>query len=240
MKHRGKHANDDKNFAPKWKPIFKEAATDLSYLLGRNYGEKSALALVGNRYQLNKRQQRALHLMTCPAPKIAARQAKQLLPSALQGKRVAIDGYNVLIGMEVALSGAYLFVGQDGCYRDIASVHGTYKKVEETLPALELLEESLRALEVAHVQWYFDSPVSNSGRLKTLLYELATKKNAPWDIELVFNPDTILVEQNGLTISADSWILDGVDACFDLVKYTVERAVPKAEIWNLFEKKEKK
>ena len=90
------------------------------------------------------------------------------------------------------------------------------------------------------MQWYFDSPVSNSGRLKTLLYELATKRKAPWDVELVFNPDTILVEQNELTISADSWILDGVDACFDLVKYTVAQAVPNAEIWNLFEENEKK
>ncbi|MGH1337343.1 MAG: DUF434 domain-containing protein [Aureispira sp.] len=240
MKHRGKHSNDDKNFAPKWKPIFKEAASDLSYLLGRSYGEKSALALVGNRYQLNKRQQRALHLMACPAPKIAPRRAKQVAPSALKGKKVSIDGYNVLIGMEVALSRGYLFVGQDGCYRDIASVHGTYKKVEETLPALEQLEKSLRALEVAHVQWYFDSPVSNSGRLKTLLYELATKKNAPWDIELVFNPDTILVERNQLTISADSWILDSVDAYFDLVGYTVKASIPDAEIWNLFEENEKK
>ncbi|MFK7799160.1 MAG: DUF434 domain-containing protein [Aureispira sp.] len=235
MKHRGKHANDDKNFADKWKPVFKEAAQDLSYLLGRAYGEKSALALVGNRYRLNKRQQRALHLMTCPAPKIATRRAKQIKPSDLKGKKVWIDGYNVLIGMEVALSGAYLFVGQDGCYRDIASVHGTYKKVEETKPALELLEQSLRQLEVAEVQWYFDRPVSNSGRLKVLLYELAKQKNAPWNIDLVFNPDKVLIEQNGLTMSADSWIVDEVDACFDLVKYTVHKYRIPATIWNLFD-----
>lgn len=232
MKHRGKHANDDKNFAPKWKAVFREAAQDLSYLLGRGYGEKSALALVGNRYQLNKRQQRALHLMTCPAHKIAPRQAKKVLPAALKGQQVFVDGYNVLIGLEVALSGGYLFVGQDGCYRDIASVHGTYKKVEETLPALEKLEQTLRELEVKQVQWYFDSPVSNSGRLKTLLYELATQKQAPWDIELVFNPDAILVEQNGITITADSWILDEVEAYFDLVGYIVEQQLPTATVFN--------
>lgn len=234
MKHRGKHGSDDKNFAPKWKPVFQEAAHDLSYLLGRGYGEKSAVALVGNRYQLNKRQQRALHLMTCPAHKIASRRAKQVAPEALKGKKVLIDGYNVLIGMEVALSGGYVFVGQDGCCRDIASVHGTYKKVEETLPALDYLEQSLRELEVSHVQWYFDTPVSNSGRLKTLLYELATQKKAPWDIDLVFNPDTVLVEQNGLTISADSWILDEVDAYFDLVAYTIKKHLPQAELWAVF------
>ena len=235
MKHRGKHANDDQNFADKWKPIFKQAAQDLSYLLGREYGEKSALALVGNRYQLNKRQQRALHLMTCPAPKIVARRTKQLQANELKGEKVWIDGYNVLIGMEVALSGGYLFVGQDGCYRDIASVHGTYKKVEETIPALELLEQSLRELEVAAVQWYFDSPVSNSGRLKVLLYELAKQKNAPWNIDLVFNPDKVLIEQNALTMSVDSWIVDEVDACFDLVGYTVQQYLQQATVWNLFD-----
>ena len=78
MKHRGKHSSDDKNFAIKWHPIFREAAEDLSFLLGRGYGNKSSLALVGNRYQLNKRQQRALSLITCPSNKIQSRKNTSL------------------------------------------------------------------------------------------------------------------------------------------------------------------
>lgn len=235
MKHRGKHANDDKNFALKWHAVFAEAADDLSFLLGRNYGEKSALALVGNRYQLNKRQQRALSLITAPKDKVFLRQQKHLHPTSLIGQDILIDGYNLLILIESALSGGYIFVSQDGCYRDIASVHGTYKKVEETLPALQLIDETLKELKVNHVHWYFDTPVSNSGRLKTLLYELAVERKSNWDIELVFNPDKTLIERNGICITGDSWIIDEVDAYFDLSKYIIDQKIKEAMVLNFFE-----
>lgn len=237
MKHRGKHSNDDKNFAPKWHPIFTEAASDLSFLLGKGYGEKSALALVGNRYQLNKRQQRALSLITCPSDKLETRKNKALQASDLKGKEVVIDGYNLLIVVEVALSGGYIFIGQDGCCRDIASIHGTYKKVEETIPALELIDQTLKELQVAKAHWYFDSPVSNSGRLKTLLYELATEHQSNWEIDLVFNPDTTLIERNEICITGDSWILDEVTTYFNLARYIIEQKIPQATVLNFFQKK---
>lgn len=236
MKHRGKHSNDDNNFAAKWHNNFKEAAHDLSFLLGRDYGNKSAVALVGNRYQLNKRQQRALSLIACPSTKIDKRVTKHCLPTDLTGKSILIDGYNLLIILEVALSGGYIFTGQDGCYRDIASIHGTYKKVEETIPALQLVDETLKELGVQHAHWYFDSPVSNSGRLKTLLYEMATSNNSNWDIDLVFNPDTTLIEKNGICITADSWILDEVDSYFDLARYIIDHKIPNATVLNFFKK----
>ncbi|BDS10087.1 DUF434 domain-containing protein [Aureispira anguillae] len=237
MKHRGKHSNDDKNFGLKWHTTFAEAAQDLSFLLGRKYGEKSALALVGNRYQLNKRQQRALSLISCPYDKINTRNSKRLSANHLENKTVVIDGYNLLITIEVALSGGYLFVGQDGCIRDIASVHGTYKKVEETIPALKLIDEALKELKVAHVKWYFDAPVSNSGRLKTLLYALAEERASNWEVELVYNPDTTLIQQNNICITADSWILDEVAAYFDLAGYLIAQKIPDARILNFFEEK---
>jgi hypothetical protein len=111
MKHRGKHPKDDYNFAPKWQPIFAAAASDLSFLLGRQYGKKSALALVGNRYKLNKRQQRALSLVTCPSDKIISRKQKALKSEALQGQEITIDGYNLLITIEAALSQGYILAG---------------------------------------------------------------------------------------------------------------------------------
>lgn len=233
MRHRGKHANDDIIFAPKWKPIFAKAALDLSYLLGRDYGIKSAVALVGNRYQLNKRQQRALSLITAPAPQIIPRKEKQLIPSQLKGKDIQIDGYNLLISIEAALSGGYIFVSQDGCYRDIASVHGTYKRVEETVEAVALIHQATEKLDINHVQWYFDAPVSNSGRLKTFLYQYATANKLDWDIELVMNPDKVLVEQDKITISCDSWVVDRARAYFDLAAYMI-RDIEQANVLDFF------
>ena len=234
MKHRGKHPKDDYNFAIKWHPIFAAAASDLSFLLGRQYGEKSALALVGNRYKLNKRQQRALSLITCPSNKIVSRKQKALKPEALRGQEITIDGYNLLITIEAALSQGYILAGQDGTYRDIASVHSTYKKVDETIPALLLIDKALKDLAVKHVQWYFDAPVSNSGKLKVLLYELAEKNQSNWNIDLVFNPDTTLVEKKKTCITADSWILDEADAYFNLSQYIISTQIPTALVLDFF------
>lgn len=234
MKHRGKHPKDSYNFSAKWQPIFAAAASDLSFLLGKQYGEKSALALVGNRYKLNKRQQRALSLMTCPSDKIVSRKQKALNPAALQGQEITIDGYNLLITIEAALSQGYILVGQDGTYRDLASVHSTYKKVNETIPALLLIDKALKELSVKHVHWYFDAPVSNSGKLKVLLYELAAEHQSNWNIDLVFNPDTTLIEEKKICVTADSWILDEVEAYFNLAQYIVSTQIPTALVLDFF------
>ena len=47
-----------------------------------------------------------------------------------------IDGYNALTTIESALSGSVILRARDGCYRDMASMHGTYRKVQETVPAI--------------------------------------------------------------------------------------------------------
>lgn len=240
MKHRGKHPNDDQFFAQKWKPIFAEAAQDLAYLLGRQYGEKSATALVGNRYQLNKRQQRALRRMTCAEPLQASRQIKRLAPNQLQGASIVVDGYNVLIGLEAALSGAYIFAGQDGCHRDIASVHGTYKRVEETEPALALLHRAFSDWGLAHIHWYFDAPVSNSGRLKALLYTLAEQWKAPWQVDLVNNPDRVLVERGGIGATVDGWIIDHLEAYVDVVGEVIHAYLPEVQVWDAWGQKKAK
>ncbi|MCP4443177.1 MAG: DUF434 domain-containing protein [Aureispira sp.] len=230
MRHRGKHSSDDKIFTPKWQAVLKEAAQDLSFLLGRGYADKSSLMLVGNRYQLNTRQQKALMRISCPSDRIGLRKGKELKPEAIKDQKIIIDGYNLLITIEVALSGGLLFDTMDNCYRDIASLHGTYKKVEETIPALELVGEALQKLEVKEVLWYFDAPVSNSGRLKVLLYELAGKYGYSWQIELVNNPDKTIIEHNQISVSCDGWIIDETDQWFNLARYVIEDSIPQAEI----------
>ena len=111
---------------------------------------------------------------------------------ALAGQPLAIDGYNLLITIEAALSGGLIFKGRDGCFRDLASIHGTYRKVEETVPAVKLIGDFLTEIRVAQALWLLDSPVSNSGRLKTLIAQLARENNWPWEIRLTISPDAEL------------------------------------------------
>ncbi|MCH2045780.1 MAG: DUF434 domain-containing protein [Saprospiraceae bacterium] len=225
MKHRGKHPNDDKNFATKWKAVLTEASNDLSFLLGKGYAEKSALEIVGNRYRLNTRQRKALMRICCPSDKIESRKNKAIPVNQLKGKTLIVDGYNLLIIIEVALSGGYIFEGMDGCYRDVASIHGSYKKVEETLPALELIGRVTQELGIEHLHWYFDAPVSNSGRLKVLLYELAEQYGYNWKIDLVHNPDKELVRLNQISVTSDGWIIDESDQWTNLIRYIIDNYI---------------
>lgn len=234
MRHRGKHPNDDKLFAPTQQEKLREAVKDLSFLLERGYNDKSAAQLVGNRYSLTARQIKALQRIACSQTEVEQRALKQILPPELEGKSIEIDAYNLLIITEVALSGGYIFEGVDGCYRDIASVHGTYRSVEETIPALSLLGEVMQTLGIVHAHWFFDSPVSNSGRMKTTLYELATEKGFPWDIDLVYSPDKTLAERNAIVVSSDGWIIDQVDGWTNLVRHVIDNFIPNANVVKFY------
>ena len=223
-RNRGKEGSDDRLFGdPRMQGKFKEGCKDLCYLFSRGFAEKSSVQLVGNRYKLNARQQQALRGMGASQEQIQRRNKHVLSPSELKGKKVLIDGFNLLIILESALSGAYLFKGLDNCYRDISSVHGTYKRVQKTDSALRLIGNTLRELGVTEVHWIFDQPVSNSGRLKTILRELAEQEGFPWEITLDNNPDKVLAETEFIAISSDAWILDRAENWFNLAGYLIEK-----------------
>lgn len=233
QKHRGQHSNDPRLFHPRWLPALNHAVYDLSWLWTRGYSEKSALAIVGDRYRLNVRQRKALLRAACRDQSRRVRQEKRLDVSALSDQSLAVDGYNLLITVESALAGGIVLLCRDGCYRDIASVHGTYRRVEETLPALKMIGQYLREQAVADVKWLLDRPVSNSGRLKGMMGELAQEHGFDWSIELVNNPDRRLVElSEAVTASSDGWVLDHCDRWVN-VHAALLKEIPTAHVIDL-------
>ncbi len=222
-RNRGKEASDDRLFGDKqMQQKIKDAAQDMCYLLSRGFAEKSSVQLVGNRYRLNARQQKALMGMSASEQQIDQRKNHAQQSEDLLGQSVAIDGFNLLIIIESALSGAYIFKGLDGYYRDVSSVHGTYKRVQKTEQAIVMVGGILKELGVTSVHWLFDAPVSNSGRLKTKLYELAEQYQFPWKIQLVNDPDKQLAVSDHIVISSDAWILDRATRNFNLAARIIE------------------
>lgn len=206
--HRGKAPEDDHLFSPRMLDSLGQATADLSWLLTRGYAANSSLKLVGDRYSLTARQRVAVARCACSDQQLAGRKKTQYPIESIQNQILLLDGYNILITLESALSGGYLFRGRDGCIRDLAGIHGTYRKVRETIPALEIIGQALTALEIQKVIWYLDSPVSNSGRLKTIIRTLF--ENAPFEneVELVPNPDKELAATAHYIATSDSAILD--------------------------------
>ena len=238
-KHRGKHPEDDRLFDAAQHQALRSAVGDYSWLLTRGYAPDSALKLVGDHYTLTARQRLAVMRSSCPDQALEQRRRSMTMLGECRGRSLGIDGYNLLITVESALSGALILVGRDGCHRDLASVHGTYRKVEETKPALDLIIEHLAEAGIARIDWYLDQPVSNSGRLKAFMAEiLEARAGSPpadteWNIELVPNPDAVLSKYAGPVASSDSVILDQCALWVNLPRDIIEARVPHAHIVDL-------
>lgn len=231
--HRGQHPEDAKLFNAGRLPVLRRAVADLSFLLSRGYAEKAAQKLVGDHYQLDLRQRRAVLGASCPEESLARRRAHEVSAAALAGCDLHIDGYNLLIVVECALSGGILLRGRDGCTRDLASIHGSYHAVEETLPAVRLLGGAIEGLRVAHTRWCFDAPVSNSGRLRALLLAEAEARGWPWTVELTANPDRDLAASQDIVATSDSWILDRAERWFNLTEAVFAQISPRPRVFDL-------
>jgi len=231
--HRGPHPDDARLFAAEARPTLRRAADELAWLLSRGYVNPSALKLVGDRHRLTARQRTAVERSTCSDADRARREAHRVDAREVQGRPLRLDGYNVLTTIEAALGGGVILAGRDGAYRDMASMHGSYRKVAETRPALELLGRVLAVLAPSDVLWYLDRPVSNSGRLKKIIEGLAAERAWPWSVELVPDPDALLAETPEIVATADSVILDRCRAWCNLARETITRHVPEAEVVEL-------
>lgn len=231
--HRGPHPADAKLFAAAVISDLRSALADFSLLLTKGYAGKSALKLVGDRFSLTERQRTAIMRSACSDQQLVSRRSREVKITELGSQAIVIDGYNVLITIEAAMSGACVFKGRDGCFRDLASVHGTYRKVTETIPAMQLIGEFLKEHNAGNCLWLLDSPVSNSVRLKTLIGELARKNEWGWDIELLPNPDAKLIKTDLTAASSDSVVLDGCKKWVNLARAIIEKKVPKARLVDL-------
>jgi hypothetical protein len=215
-RHRGAHPDDPRDFAPTEWPRLSRACAELSWLFSHGYAETASLKLVGDHHQLRERQRRAVLRAACSDVDAAERRARRRELEQLRGAALGIDGFNCLITLEALLSAAPVFSGRDGALRDLASVHGTYRHVEETRPALDALRGLLEAHGVAAVRMYLDRPVGNSGRLRGLVEEVFAGSPCRLSTRLCDSVDGEIVAAEPVVASSDSWIIQRAAAWVDL------------------------
>jgi hypothetical protein len=222
-KHRGAHPEDRQLFSDDQLPALRAAVDELSWLLTRDYSMKGALKLVGDRHALTDRQRLALSRAACSDQSKARRTITRVEIEKLEAADLIIDGFNLIITIEAALSGGVLFRCRDGCIRDLSSVHGSYRSVDETEIAIRLIGESLAALKAKSVSWLLDRPVSNSGRLAQRIRDCAARNGWLWTVDTVFNPDREIVSSQRVVISADGPLLDQVDCWTNFNRHLIEK-----------------
>ena len=231
--HRGPDPRDAKLFSASAASQLRLAVADYSLLLSKGYAEKSALKLVGDRFSLTARQRIAVMRCACSDEQLEHRRKTCVPIENIAGRPIMIDGYNILITTEAALSNAVIFKGRDGCLRDIAGIHGTYRKVSETIPAFKLLGLFLDGIGVTEITWLLDSPVSNSGRLRKIMTQIAEGNNFNWQITLLQNPDAELIKTDLTVATSDSVILYKCQSWVNLLPALIKRRLTDTNIIDL-------
>jgi len=226
-KHRGAHPEDRKLFADDQLPALRTAVRELSWLLSRDYSIKGALKLVGDRHALTDRQRLAVSRAACSDQSKEHRAATNLPVEAMAGKETIVDGFNLIITIEAALSGGVLIHCRDECIRDLSSVHGSYRSVNETDQAISLIGAVLEDLRPQSVSWLLDRPISNSGRLAKRIRDLATENGWNWTVEVLFNPDAEIISSGRVVVSSDSHVLDKTDHWINLNRYLLNERLKK-------------
>jgi hypothetical protein len=220
---RGPHPDDARLFGPGALPRLRAATAEFAWLLSRGYAQVSSLKLVGDRHDLDRRQRLALMRSTCSDTVRANRSSKQLTDTRLAGAELWIDGFNVLTTVETGLAGGVVLRGRDGALRDIAGVHGSWRRGAVTDQAIDLLLQTLRSAGAGPCTWWLDQPVSNSGRLRERLLALGTAHAFPWRVEIVASPDAVLRRALCAIATSDGPLLDAARAWFDLAGTALAR-----------------
>ena len=220
---RGYVSTDIKEFNEDSIKKLKEAQKDIFMLINRRYDIKKVSTFVGNHYLLSERQRMALVRATSPKSSLENRRKKEITVS-LEEKTVYIDGFNLIITLEVALSGSTLMKCMDCTIRDLAGLRGTYNLIDKTDIAINLIGEKLYKLKVNKVVFYLDSPISNSGRLKMKILELLSKYSYNIEVHLVNNADIILENLENV-ITSDAIILDKCKSWINLALNIIDESV---------------
>lgn len=233
LRHRGADPEDERSFGPSRLPALRQAADDLCWLLDRGYGITSSRELVGDRYHLTRRQRIAVARCACSREARERRETHRVSAETLRGQELWLDGFNVLTAVESALGGGVILIGRDGCCRDVAGLYAHYHRVAETLPALQEVGRRACQWAVAKCCWWLDSPVDNSGRLKTIIEQVAQDHGWPWQVELVTNPDRVLAHADRIVCSSDHAILDRCQRWFNLAREIIREGAPQARLVRL-------
>lgn len=227
--------NTRRGFDPKDKRFFSKEAVinlgiaqeEIQWLLDRDYGIDTVINFVGNHYLFSSRQRLALRRATATETQYNKRRSTLLPLENAEHGCMFIDGFNIIITLEVALSGGVIILGKDGVLRDLAGLRGTYRLIDKTETALNLIGMALNEFNVPQVKFFLDEPVSNSGRLRNKILSHSKVWNIPTEVELVRDPDPILSDMERI-VTGDSIILDNCKGWFNLSRKIVEDYIKDA------------
>ena len=222
---RGYVPEDEKNFSPSALETMRTASRHIDYLINEGYDLKQASVFVGNHFLLSERQRLAIMRSLATKEQLEARKAKEVTT----GKEIWVDGFNMIITLEVLLSDSVLFRCMDGTIRDLAALRGTYKIILETTAAVRMLLDALKEIKAESVHILLDEPVSNSGRLKALIADIGEEYSFDLDIQIRKDVDRALYGKENV-VTSDSVILDNCRSWINLTPRCLKKQA--IQVWE--------
>lgn len=226
---RGYVPEDERDFSEKQLPLIRRGLSDVRELVSRDYPVKSAATFVGNRYQLSERQRLAIMRAVSSEEMISKRLYKRLDTAS---GRVQTDGFNIIITLETALSGTTLYRCMDGTVRDLAAMRGTYRILDCTHRAADLFFEKVKMSGACGADIFLDAPVSNSGRLRSLLTEHGQAHGVDVSCELVPNADKVLMSKENV-VTTDAIILNECKSWLNFAAEIIRDSLPETRVIDL-------
>ena len=229
---RGYVPEDEQNFSPEAIHTMQTASRHVRYLINESYDLKQASTFTGNHFLLSERQRLAIARSLATDEQLAGRRYREVPVSDLPGREVWIDGFNTIITLEVMLCEGILFECMDGTIRDLAALRGTYRLIPETSEAVRMMFRILQKAGIGRAVILLDQPVSNSGRLKTLIADIGEEFAFDLDIRILKDVDRSLYGRKNV-ITSDSVILDHCESWVNLAAECMkEKEKTAIRVWS--------
>ena len=192
-----------------------DAVRDLRYLLDQGYPRDSAVNFVSNHYRLPLNQRHLLARCVFSRREVAEYRRKSVRASAVRGKHLGVDGYNVLITLESILTLKQVVRCDDGYIRDLRAIFGKYRVSPATPRALTELLRIIALAKPSYVEFLFDKQVSRSGELAGMVRRRLEQAKLEGDAQATGGVD-LKLRSFDVVASSDRAIIGRANAIWDI------------------------
>jgi len=198
------------------------AIRDLRYLLDQGYPRDSAVNFVSNHYRFPLDQRHFLARCVFSKSEVTEHRRKAIKASAVRGKRLGVDGYNVLITLESILTHKEVVRCDDGYIRDLRAIFGKYRATPATARAISALARTIAGAKPRSVAVFFDKQVSRSGELAAEVRRRLGRAGLKGDALAVGGVDMKL-RAFDVVASSDRAVIERTKAVWDIPAELVKR-----------------
>ncbi len=208
--------------SPKRKWLLSQAAADFLFLLNKSYPRRSALELVGNRWDLDAPERMLLSRGLFSPREALARRRKRQMGQGWQSQLLAVDGHNVQITIESFIEGRPLVKANDGALRDLAGLSYRYRLTESSNLAMDMIFRFFERFPPREVLVLFDEPMSRSGELATAWRQRLLRAAIAGDARAAPVPEREFPYASCIAASSDRAVLDSSCGWMDLACRIIE------------------